>query len=439
MVKWRECLLGDVVNLTMGFPFKSAAYIDDIEGLKLLRGDNIAQGRLRWEGVKRWPVSSLEQYNQYQMRPGDIVLAMDRPWIEAGLKYAAVSRFDCPSLLVQRVARLRETEHIVANFLRYVIGSPSFTDYVLGVQTGTAVPHISGGQIKSYRLRLPDKVTQQTIANVLSSLDDKIELNRRMNATLEGVTQAIFRDWFVDFGPVRRKLAGASDAVAILGGIILDPVQAAPLAAVFPATLPDGSLPAGWSTAPLDEIADFLNGLALQKFPARLGEPSLPVIKIADLRNGVTSRSDRASRHLPSKYIIDDGDYIFSWSGSLMAKVWSEGEGALNQHLFKVTSERFPQWFYASWVQHHMAEFQMIAASKATTMGHIQRGHLKAAMTVCPDSEGLAAMDRLIRPLWEKMLSNDLENRRLAETRDYLLPRLMSGKVSVTNIQRVAG
>ena len=240
-----------------------------------------------------------------------------------------------------------------------------------------------------------------------------------------------------------RKLAmtgqgRASDPVAVLGNLIPNPARAAELAALFPHALGEDGLPVGWISEPLDQIADFLNGLALQKFPAKDGEPCLPVIKIADLRNGVTAKSDRASRHLPSKYIINDGDYIFSWSGSLMAKVWSEGEGALNQHLFKVTSERFPQWFYASWVQHHLAEFQMIAASKATTMGHIQRGHLKAAMTVCPDIGCLAAMDQLMRPLWEKMLSNDLENRILAETRDYLLPRLMSGKVRVADAARIA-
>ena len=121
-----------------------------------------------------------------------------------------------------------------------------------------------------------------------------------------------------------------------------------------------------------------------------------------------------------------------------MAKVWTEGAGALNQHLFKVTSTAYPQWFFARWVLHHMPEFQSIAASKATTMGHIQRGHLSSAATVCPPEALLNKMSQVMGPLWERTIHNDLENRTLAETRDYLLPRLMSGEVRVGDVQSEA-
>lgn len=273
---------------------------------------------------------------------------------------------------------------------------------------------------------------------MLGALDDKIELNRRMNETLEAMAQAIFRDWFVDFGPVRRKLEGATDPVAILGGLMPDPARAAELAGLFPDGLGEDELPLGWSEKPLDQIAEFLNGLALQKFPARPGEPSLPVIKIAELRGGLSEKSNRAAPNLPDRYIIRDGDFLFSWSGSLLAKVWTEGEGALNQHLFKVTSGRYPQWFYGRWVHHHMPEFQSIAASKATTMGHIQRGHLSSALTVCPTDTLLQEMSKVMAPLWQRTINNDLENRTLAETRDYLLPRLMSGEVRVGELETEA-
>lgn len=285
---------------------------------------------------------------------------------------------------------------------------------------------------------VPDVNVQDHILAVLYSLDWKISLNRQANETLEGMAQAIFRDWFVDFGPVRRKLAGAVDPVAIMGGITPDPARAAELAALFPVAFGNDGLPAGWSERPLDAIAEFLNGLALQKHPAKPGEPDLPVIKIAELRNGLTERSNRAARTLPAKYIIKDGDFIFSWSGSLMAKVWTEGEGALNQHLFKVSSDAYPQWFYGLWVHHHMPEFQLIAASKATTMGHIQRMHLTNAATVCPPAASIEAMSSIMQPLWDRMVHNELENRTLAETRDYLLPRLMSGAVRVAPLEEAA-
>tara|TARA_B100000378_G_scaffold277649_1_gene278536 strand:- start:1923 stop:2849 length:927 start_codon:yes stop_codon:yes gene_type:complete len=299
------------------------------------------------------------------------------------------------------------------------------------MHVGTLIPHFKKGDFDKLSIPLPPPEYQRIIGDWHLAIESKIDINRRMNETLEAMAQAIFRDWFVDFGPVRRKLAGVTDPAAIMGGLTPDPVTAAELATLFPHTLGEDELPVGWSEKPLDQIAEFLNGLALQKFPARPSGPSLPVIKIAELRGGLTEKSNRASPDLPERYIIRDGDFLFSWSGSLMAKVWTEGEGALNQHLFKVTSDQYPQWFFARWIHHHMPEFQSIAASKATTMGHIQRGHLSSASTVCPPDNLLDEMSKVMDPLWRQAIHNDFQNRTLAETRDYLLPRLMSGEVRV--------
>jgi type I restriction enzyme S subunit len=314
-------------------------------------------------------------------------------------------------------------------YLKYALIAEG--DALLNFASGSVHQTIYFPELKSFHIAAPEKPEQSAIADILSALDDKIELNRQTNEALEGMAQAIFRDWFVDFGPTRRKAAGEADPVAIMGGLTPNPARAVQLAALFPAGFGNDGLPVGWRERPLDTIADFLNGLALQKFPAKVGEPDLPVIKIAELRNGLSERTNRSARTLPAKYIIKDGDFIFSWSGSLMAKVWTLGEGALNQHLFKVASEEFPQWFYGQWVHHHMPEFQLIAASKATTMGHIQRGHLSSATTVCPQDGAMEVMSSVMQPLWDRMIHNELENRTLAEARDYLLPRLMSGVVRV--------
>lgn len=280
-----------------------------------------------------------------------------------------------------------------------------------------------------WRVPIPSLSYQSAIADVLGSFDDKIELNRRMNETLEAMAQAIFRDWFVDFGPTRRKLDGATDPVTIMGGLVQDAERAQALADLYPAVLGDGGVPEGWHTKGLDEIADFLNGIALQKHPAKDGEDSLPVIKIAELRSGITPKSGRASRSLPRKYIIHDGDFLFSWSGSLLAKFWTEGVGALNQHLFKVSSAAYPSWFFAHWIYYHMPEFQRIAASKATTMGHIQRSHLSAAQIICPHPATIEKMGEIIQPIVDRTIHNDLETRTLTTTRDLILPKLMSGEI----------
>ena len=421
---WPKVRLGDVANLMTGYPFKSQHYIDDVDAPRLIGGDNIAQGNLRWDSVRRWPRDMTDGLDDYWLEPGDVVLAMDRPWIEAGLKRAAVGPHDVPSLLIQRTSRLRGTDELDTAFLRYVVGSQSFTQYILNVQTGTAVPHISPAQIRAYSFRLPPKPEQRAIAHILGTLDDKIELNRRRNQTLEAMARALFKDWFVDFGPVRAKTEGRA------------PYLPADLWQLFPERLDDEGKPEGWSERPLDEIADFLNGLALQKFPATDPGDSLPVIKIAELRNGISAKSDRASRDVPAKYVIKDGDFLFSWSGSLLAKFWTEGDGALNQHLFKVTSASYPIWFVSHWVHHHLEEFQAIAASKATTMGHIQRGHLKAAMTLCPPGEVLEKLGIVVAPLVDQSIHNELESRTLAQLRDTLLPKLISGELRIADAEK---
>lgn len=333
--------------------------------------------------------------------------------------------------MVQRVARLRSNETMDQGYLRYLIASQEFTNHVVNVQTGTAVPHISGSQILSFKFSLPPLPKQKRIAHILGALDDKIELNRRMNETLEQMARALFKSWFVDFDPVRYKMEGRDPCAPVSeGGLGLD----LETAALFPDKLvpsPLGMIPEGWEVKPLDSIARFLNGLALQKYPvADENDEYLPAIKIAELRNGVTANSGKASLDVPQQYVIKDGDFLFSWSGSLLAKIWTGGSGALNQHLFKVTANEYPQWFYYHWVQQHLPWFQFVAASKATTMGHIQRQHLTEAEVVVPIEATLKLGNEFIQPLLGLVVSNNLESRVLTELRDYLLPKLISGQIS---------
>jgi type I restriction enzyme, S subunit len=182
--------LGDHVDIVTGFPFKSANYTNDPAGIRLLRGDNIAQGTLRWDGVKRWPTGSLGEFKEFLLQRDDIVIAMDRPWIEAGLKFAYLKEEDVPSLLVQRVACLRAKPSLNQRFLSYLISSGAFTAYVLSVQTGTAVPHISAQQIADFTFAMPLKRVQDAIAEVFGAVDDKITVNERVAVTVEELATA---------------------------------------------------------------------------------------------------------------------------------------------------------------------------------------------------------------------------------------------------------
>ena len=168
----------------------------------------------------------------------------------------------------------------------------------------------------------------------------------------------------------------------------------------------------------------------MQKYPAKIDD-YLPVIKIKELNQGITESSDKCSRTIPSQYIIQNGDVLFSWSGSLVVKIWDDGEGALNQHLFKVTSGQYPKWFYYLATRYHLENFRIIAESKSTTMGHIQREHLAEAKISIPPKALFDAYDNAIAPLIEKEIKNNGQIRQLTHLRDMLLPKLMSGEVRV--------
>jgi type I restriction enzyme S subunit len=177
--EWPMVALGDHVGLLTGYPFKSKDYTDNPDDTRLISGYNIMQGYLRWDITNRWPVSKSSGLERYRLQANDIVLAMDRPWIDAGLKYAWMNQDNLPCLLVQRTARLRGSETLDVRFLRHLIGGSQFTSYVKRITTGTAVPHISPTDIKSFRFLLPPLPEQQEIAAILDTWDEAITLIKR--------------------------------------------------------------------------------------------------------------------------------------------------------------------------------------------------------------------------------------------------------------------
>ena len=316
-----------------------------------------------------------------------------------------------------------------SDFIYYLTSWDYVKNFAITNMSGTSGrQRVPTSSFEHLIINLPPLSEQKAIAHILSSFDDKIELNRQMNETLEAMARAIFKSWFVDFDPVSAKRSGRQPAG-------MDTATAD----LFPDEFEESSLgliPKGWELKSLDEIANFLNGLALQKYPPN-SEEYLPVIKIAELRKGITEQSAKASIDIPSDYIVENGDILFSWSGSLVNCIWCGGKGALNQHLFKVTSTKYPKWFYYQWVNYHLPEFQFIAASKATTMGHIQRHHLKEAKVITPSFTLLSSMDKIMNPLFEQVINSNLESHTLATLRDTLLPKLMSGEIRVKEAEKI--
>jgi type I restriction enzyme S subunit len=237
--------------------------------------------------------------------------------------------------------------------------------------------------------RVPELIEQKAIAEVLSSIDGKIDLLHHQNKTLEQMAETLFRQWFIEEAKEE------------------------------------------WEVKPLSEIAEFLNGLECQKYPPKNLIDRLPVLKIKELKDGFTENSDWAAIDVPSKYHVSNGDVIFSWSASLVVKIWDGEDCILNQHLFKVTSEEFPRWVYYLWSRYHLQQFIAIATAHATTMGHIKRGDLDEAQVNVPSQSEIEEYNKTLEPIIEKIISNNKQIKTLEKQRDTLLPKLMSGEVRV--------
>ena len=410
---WKKCKLGDVATTTttkISCSDITSNYIST-ENMLPDKGGIVAASSLPNSG-------NVSIYHK-----GDVLVSNIRPYFKK-IWYAPVDGAVSNDVIV-----FHANEGVNSRYLYYTLADDNFFAYVMTGAKGTKMPRGDRKQILQYPVNLPSLDEQKRIAEILGSLDDKIELLQKQNKTLEEMAKALFKSWFVDFDVVRAKQKGLPKA-----DIMREYHLTEELYDLFPSSFADsplGPIPSGWDVKPLSKIATFLNGLALQKYPARAEEDFLPVIKIAELRNGISTSTDKANTNLPTEYIVHNGDILFSWSGSLMVKVWSGEKGALNQHLFKVFSNGYPKWFYYLWVNHYLPMFQEIAADKATTMGHIQRKHLDQAKVVCPSAAFLDKMDKIFGVILSKIILNNKQIQPLTELRDTLLPRLISGKIRV--------
>ena len=294
-----------------------------------------------------------------------------------------------------RCLRVRPNTEVDPLYLYYFFCLEDTKQFVRNIAVGATMPSINTKLLGEVEVAYPSQTEQQKIVALLSALDDKIEINQKINDNLYAQAKAIFAQRFIGIE-----------------------------------TIPDG-----WKKGNLLDIANYLNGLAMQKFRPRDDEVGLPVLKIKELRQGSCDvSSELCSPSIKPEYIVHDGDVIFSWSGSLLVDIWCGGTCGLNQHLFKVTSETYDQWFYYLWTAHHLERFIAIAADKATTMGHIKRGELEKAEVLIPSEKDYKEISSLMNPLFNLIIANRIEARKLAELRDELLPKLMSGEIDVSEV-----
>ena len=332
-----------------------------------------------------------------KFRNGDTIMARITPCLENG-KTAKVAVLD------EGEVGFGSTEYIVfrakdgidEDFIYYLVCSPLVREPAIKSMVGSSGrQRVQTDVVQNLEIMVPDYEEQKQISGILKSLDDKIVANTEINKNLLEQAQSIFTEEF----------------------LMLD------------------RIPDGWQESSLLGIADYLNGLAMQKYRPKDDEQGLSVIKIKELRQGSCDfNSELCSPSIKPEYIVHDGDVIFSWSGSLLVDLWCGGTCGLNQHLFKVTSSTYDKWFYYAWTNHHLQKFAAIAADMATTMGHIKREELSKAEVLIPSQSDYDRIGGLLAPLYDLVIANRIVNRKLASLRDELLPQLMSGQLDVSEV-----
>ena len=380
--------LFDLATWKNGFAFKQAHFSES--GVPIIKIAELNNGIGSTTAYTQQVFS-----NEVHLKKGDLLFS----WSGNPQTSIDIFRFSLEEgWLHQHIFKVTPKEELVTKdffffLMKYL--KPHFTQIATNKQT-TGLGHITIADIKRMSIIIPSLEMQKAIVAHIKPIDEKITLNMAINDNLEQQAQAIFR----------QEL------------------------------LQNGELPPNWTTGSLLDIADYLNGLAMQKFRPVDGERGLPVLKIKELRQGFCDySSELCSPNIKPEFIVHDGDVIFSWSGSLLVDLWCGGTCGLNQHLFKVTSVKYPKWFYYTWTAHHLARFVAIAADKATTMGHIKREDLAKAEVIIPDVASMERIGGVLQPIYDLVINQRIENRKLSMLRDSLLPKLMSGELDVSAIE----
>ena len=366
------------------------AYCD--EGISLIRSQNVLDFVFSHDGLAHINEQQADKLSNVEVKPQDILLNITG---DSVARACAVDARVLPARVNQHVAIIRPDEDkVLSSYILFFL--QMIKPYLLQIAAGGATRNaLTKSMIENLELDVPDILSQKKIVAVLDDIQEKIRENKEINKNLEQQAQAIFANEFLS----------------------LD------------------TLPEGWKQASLIDIADYLNGLAMQKYRPTADESGIPVLKIKELRQGCCdNNSELCSPSIKSDYIIHDGDVIFSWSGSLLVDLWCGGICGLNQHLFKVTSNKYDKWFYYAWTKHHLDRFVAVAADKATTMGHIKRDELAKAEVLIPNEADYNRIGALLQPIYEMIISNRIENKKLAATRDILLPKLMNGEIDMSEV-----
>jgi len=381
---------------------------DNIEINQYVTTDNLLQnkeGRVLATNLPPQPCSLTRFVS------GDVLVANIRPYLKK------VWKADIEGGCSKDVLVIRANEKHDADYLYAVILQDAFYDNAMLGNKGTQMPRGDKDKIMELPVIPHSYNKEKNIGFLIDEIQNKISLNTRMNAELEAMAKQLYDYWFVqfDFPDENGKPYKSSGGKMVWNEKL------------------KREIPEGWGVKNLFYIANYENGLACQKYRPNEGEDFLPVIKITEMHNGFTAETEKSTIHIPKEAVVENGDILFAWSASLEVMLWGLGKGALNQHIFKVTSNNgYPKSFYYYQLLDYVGHFKKIAEAKKTTMGHITKDHLEQSQIVVPPSTNLPnRLEMLLFPMMNRMIDLSSQKIYLTHLRDSLLPMLMNGQVTI--------
>lgn len=394
-MEWKTVKLEEVCYLLTGFPFKGDLYAKD--GIRVLRGENIGDKELHFDGRndKRWNLP-FDKIEQYSLREGDIVMQMDG---NVGKNKARLLHDDIPMLIAQRVACLREKEGISdQRYLYFVITGTPFHQYLDSVKTGTSIQHISLKQIGDFEFPLPPIETQRRIAAILSSLDDKIENNNRINRNLEAQAQALFKSWFVDFEPW------------------------------------GGKMPEDWREGVLGDIVTVKRGGSPRPIQHYLSDKGYRWLKISDATAEASPFISHIVEHIKEEGLnktvfIKQGSLVLSNSATPGLPKFVDLDTCIHDGWLY-----FPQSYFSNeylYLLFQRERLYLLSQGNGSVFTNLKTGIVKNLSVTIPSKDVLNNFQKIIGRVFEEILNNQRENVRLAALRDTLLPKLMKGEIEV--------
>lgn len=353
---------------------------------------------------------------KYSINEGDIFLTRTSETVDE-LAMSSVALKDYPEASFSGfLKRLRPVDKriVYPKFMAFYLRSPLFRRTIINNTVMTLRASFNEAMFSYLEIMLPDFDTQKKIGDFLYSLEKKKQTNNQINQELEAMAKTLYDYWFVQFDFLDQN---GKPYKSSGGKMVCDPEL-------------KREIPEGWGVDSLWNIANFYNGLAMQKYRPDTNEDDyLPVIKIREMMNGFSKDTEKARLDIPSEAVVERGDLLFSWSATLEVIIWGKEKGALNQHIFKVTSDTYPKSFIYFELKSYLKVFKAIAELRKTTMGHITQDHLKQAKIVVPPIEIISKLDAKLQPIMLKQQILENQNQELTQLRDWLLPMLMNGQV----------